>query len=100
MSALDDFNETVGRLTSAMDAVSRATDTITLSRKESEAVNTLQLLEVQIGAIGQDLYHAVRARHTKIMRGEIEEETNENSKRSNSGRAKRQSNSKAKRASK
>ena len=38
MSALDDFNETVGRLTAAMDAVNRATDTMTLSKKESEAV--------------------------------------------------------------
>lgn len=99
MSALDDFNETVGRLTAAMDAVNRATDTMALSKKESEAVHTLQLLEVQIGAIGQDLYHAVRARHTLILRGGITEETNENTKRSNAGRAKRQSNNKAKRAS-
>ena len=99
MSAFDDFNETVGRFSAAFEDVKRATDTMTLSKKESEAVHTLQLLEVLIGAIGQELYMEVRERHTKIMRGEAVEETNENAKRSNAGRAKRQSNNKTKRAS-
>lgn len=101
MKALDDFNETVGRLTAALSAVQNSTDTFTLSRKEAEAVRILQLLEVQIGAIGQELYRTVRTRHGAILRGEItdKEETSEDNKSSNSGRPKRQSNRKTKRAS-
>jgi len=101
MKSLDDFNETVGRLTAAIDSVRHATDVMTLSKKESEAVHTLQLLEFLIGAIGQDLYQEVRARHTAIMRGDIkeQEESNEDNKRSDAGRTERQSNSKTKRTS-
>ena len=101
MKALEEFNETLSRLNSAIRSIEIARDSKTISAKEMEAVRTLQLLEAQIGFIGQDLYHLVTTRRVAIQRGLVQEgeKTSEDDKPSNAGRTKRQSNRKTKRAS-
>lgn len=101
MKALDEFKETLSRFDSAVDAIKAASDSKTVSAKEMEAVRILQLLEAQIGFIGQDLYQLVTSRRVAIQRGIVREgeKVSEDNKSSNSGRPKRQSNRKTKRAS-
>lgn len=102
MKSLDDFEATLVRLRAAIAEVEATDDAFDISKKESESVRILQLLEFQIGAIGQELYETVKKRHAAILRGETtrQEKTDEDDKPSNVRRTKRQSNSKAKRASK
>lgn len=101
MKALDEFKETLSRFDSAVDAIKAASDSRTVSAREMEAVRTLQLLEAQIGFIGQDLYQLVTSRRVAIQRGIVQEgeKASEDNKSSNSGRSKRQSNRKIKRTS-
>lgn len=107
MKSLEDFNQTLSRLNDAIFAIERSDNYLEISKLEMEAVRILQLLEFQVGTIGQEMYEYVKDKRNRMQRGETiaasvatVEETHEDNKRSNSGRAKRQSNSKTKRASK
>ena len=103
MKSLEDFNQTLSRLNDSIFAIERSDNFTEISKLEMEAVRILQLLEFQVGTIGQELYAYVKDKRNRMQRGETlaaVEETHEDSKRSNAGRAKRQSNSKTKRASK
>lgn len=104
MKSLEDFNQTLSRLNDAIFSVERATQFSDINKGEREAVRILQLLEFQVGTIGQELYEYVKAKRVSLQRGIVSnplgEEKHEDNKPSNAGRTKRQSNSKAKRASK
>lgn len=103
--SFEDFEATKARLKTNLDAISACSNFSDLSKIEIETVRILQLLEVQISEIGRELYETVRRRRADIQMGvqpivTTVEEKHEDSKRSNTGRSKRQSNSKTKRASK
>lgn len=100
MKSLEDFEETLSRLRTEIDRLTHAIDSADIDDAEMKAVRMLQLLEFEIGTIGQEMYEAAKLRRAAIRMGEIKEEINEDSKRSNTGRTKRQSNNKTKRASK
>lgn len=101
MKSLEDFNQTLSRLNSAIRNIETTSDMNEISANEIEAVRIMQLLEFQIGGIGQELYEHIKMKRNAIRRGEFvaQEEKSEDDKPSNAGRTKRQSNSKTKRAS-
>lgn len=103
MRSLDDFNQTLSRLNDAIHTIESTDDMSVISSSELEAVRIMQLLEFQIGGIGQELYEHIKLKRNSIRRGEVaaaQEVKSEGDKPSDSGRAKRQSNNKTKRASK
>lgn len=99
MRSLEEFQETFERLKVEIGALSNATNASDISDHEMKAVRMLQLLEFEVGSIGQEMYEMAKLRRGAIHRGEITEESNEDTKRSDTGRAKRQPNRKTKRAS-
>ena len=102
--ALDDFQDTVNRLRGNLLKIDSCYNFSDLSKYEIETVRVLQLLEAQVGELGRELYDIVRKKRVDLQMGcnfqqKPVEETNEDSKRSDTGRTKRQPNRKTKRAS-
>lgn len=71
MSAFEDAAKTFRELECELERLDDTYDINKLDQVEMRAVRILQLLEVQIGSIGAELYSAVKQRRARIQRGEF-----------------------------
>lgn len=72
MQAFEDAAKTFRELECELERLDDTYDVIKLDQVEMRAVRILQLLEVQIGSIGADLYAAVKQRRAAILQGKFE----------------------------
>lgn len=75
MQAFEDAAKTFRELECELERLDDTYDVIKLDQVEMRAVRILQLLEVQIGGIGSDLYAAVKQRRAAILQGKFEPKT-------------------------
>lgn len=72
MQAFEDAAKTFRELECELERLDDTYDIVKLDQVEMRAVRILQLLEVQIGGIGSDLYAAVKQRRAAILMGKFE----------------------------
>lgn len=72
MSAFEDAAKTFRELECELERLDDTYDIAKLDQVEMRTVRILQLLEVQIGGIGSDLYAAVKQRRAAILMGKFE----------------------------
>lgn len=71
MQAFEDAAKTFRELECELERLDDTYDIAKLDQVEMRAVRILQLLEVQIGGIGADLYAAVKQRRAAILQGKF-----------------------------
>lgn len=72
MQAFEDAAKTFRELECELERLDDTYDIVKLDQIEMRTVRILQLLEVQIGSIGSDLYTAVKQRRAAILMGKFE----------------------------
>lgn len=72
MQAFEDAAKTFRELECELERLDDTYDINKLDQAEMRTVRILQLLEVQIGGIGSDLYAAVKQRRAAILQGKFE----------------------------
>lgn len=72
MQAFEDAAKTFRELECELERLDDTYDINKLDQVEMRTVRILQLLEVQIGGIGSDLYAAVKQRRAAILQGKFE----------------------------
>lgn len=75
MQAFEDAAKTFRELECELERLDDTYDINKLDQVEMRTVRILQLLEVQIGGIGSDLYSAVKQRRAAILQGKFEPKT-------------------------
>lgn len=71
MKAYEDMCKTIRELECELESLDDCYDIAKLDKIEMRTVRILQLLEVQIGGIGSELYAAVKQRRARINMGEF-----------------------------
>lgn len=72
MQAFEDAAKTFRELECELESLDDTYDIAKLDQIEMRTVRILQLLEVQIGGIGSELYSAVKQRRAAILMGKFE----------------------------
>lgn len=72
MQAFEDAAKTFRELECELERLDDTYDIAKLDQVEMRSVRILQLLEVQIGGIGSELYAAVKQRRAAILMGKFE----------------------------